>query len=177
MGALISFELARHLRQKYNLRPQHLFVSGHNAPQVTEYETPIHGLADEAFEREIRQLNGTSESVLADPELMALILPIIRADFALCETYVYTEDDPLDCPISVCGGLEDAYLNRDGLEAWAEQTTKTCTLHLFPGDHFYLAGQRPYLLRLLAQKLLSVRKQTGNFMSVAHQLPTTSHQP
>jgi medium-chain acyl-[acyl-carrier-protein] hydrolase len=156
MGALVSFELARHLRRRHEPTPQHLIVSGHNAPQETHYEPPIHELPDDEFMEKIREFNGTSESLLANPELKELVLPIIRADFTACETYSYADDTPLDCPISACAGLQDSYLNREGLEAWAQQTTEKFALHLFPGDHFYLTKQRPLLLRILVKKLLSL---------------------
>lgn len=100
LGALLSFELARYLRRQYGLSPAHLFVSGHRAPQLPNDEPPIHALPEPELLVELRRFNGTPEEVLNHEELRQLILPILRADFAIYETYVYEEDDPLDCPIS-----------------------------------------------------------------------------
>jgi len=94
-----------------------------------------------------------NEEVLENVELMELLLPILRADFAVCETYVYEADDPLDCPISAFGGLQDEYVSRESLGAWREQTSGSFSLRMFPGDHFYLNTERPLLLRALAQEL------------------------
>lgn len=156
LGALVSFALARHLRKEHGLVPARLFISGHNAPQVPYADAPIHDLPGPEFVEQIRRLNGMSKEVLESAELMQLLVPILRADLAVCETYVYEADRPLDCPISACGGLQDAVVSREHLEAWREQTSASFSLHMFPGDHFYLNTARPLLMRTLAQELFSV---------------------
>ncbi len=153
LGALVSFELARHLRRQHGLSSVHLFVSGHNAPQIPDRDPPVHTLPEPEFVEKLRCLNGMSKGVLGNTELMQLLLPILRADFAVCETYIYEADEPLDCPISAFGGLRDEYVSRDQLEAWHEQTRASFSLRMFPGDHFYLNTDRSLLLRTLAQEL------------------------
>jgi medium-chain acyl-[acyl-carrier-protein] hydrolase len=154
MGALVSFELARHLSRQHGLSPVHLFVSGHNAPHIPDREPPIHALPEPEFVAKLRQLNGMHQGILENPELMQLVLPILRADFTACETYVYRADSPLECPISALGGLRDEYVTRDGLEAWREQTSASFYLRMFPGDHFYLNADHQLLLRALARELI-----------------------
>jgi medium-chain acyl-[acyl-carrier-protein] hydrolase len=104
--------------------------------------------------RALRRLNGTPEEVLEHEELMQLMLPILRADFAVYETYVYSAEPPLRCPIAVLGGSEDHKLSRAALEAWQEQTSASFSLRMLPGDHFFLNTARPLLLRVLSQELL-----------------------
>jgi medium-chain acyl-[acyl-carrier-protein] hydrolase len=153
LGALVSFELARFLRREYAIRLVHLFVSSHSAPQIPDREPPIHDLPAPDFVEKIRSLDGMPEKVLENGELMALIIPILRADFSMCETYVYQDAEPLDCPISALGGLYDRYVSRADLEAWREQTSAAFSARMFPGGHFYLNRERPLLLRALAQEL------------------------
>lgn len=153
MGALISFELIRELRRNRGLAPAHLFVSGRRAPQIENNDPPTYNLPEGAFIEDIRRFNGTPQEVLEHPELMQLLLPALRADFAICQTYAYTEEPPLECPISVFGGLEDHDAPREYLEAWREQTTASYSLRMLPGDHFFLRKYQPLLLRLLAQQL------------------------
>lgn len=152
MGALLSYELACLLRRR-ELGPVHLFVSGHGAPHLPDRNPPLHGLADAEFVQKLRELNGTPEEVLRHEELLQLLIPILRADFAVCETYTHRPEPPLACPISVYSGLGDDYVNRDELEGWRERTTSTFSLRMFPGDHFYLNTARPYLLQALARDL------------------------
>lgn len=153
MGGLISFELVRLLRREYGLSPVHLFVAGHRAPQVPDLDLPVHNLPESAFLDELRHLNGTPEAVLENAELMQLLLPTLRADFAVLETYVYAPGLPLDCPITVFGGLQDCEVSCDCLEVWREQTTASFSLSMLPGDHFFLHTAQPLLLQFLAQEL------------------------
>jgi medium-chain acyl-[acyl-carrier-protein] hydrolase len=158
MGAIINFELARHLRKEYGLSPLHLFVSGRRAPQVPPREPVTHDLPEPEFLRELSRLNGTPIEVLQDLELMQLVLPILRADFALCETYTYVDEPPLDCPISAFGGLRDRRVTRQDLEDWRAQTSSSYLLRMLPGDHFFLNTCQPLLLGLLTRELLQLVK-------------------
>jgi medium-chain acyl-[acyl-carrier-protein] hydrolase len=149
LGALISFELARRLEPT----PRHLFVSGRRAPQIPDRASPIHQLPEIEFVEEIRRLNGTPEGVLQSAELRQLFLPLLRADFAVHETYVYAAGVPLDCPITAFGGRQDSSVSREALGAWRAQTRRSFTLHMLPGDHFFPHSSRALLLRTLSQEL------------------------
>jgi medium-chain acyl-[acyl-carrier-protein] hydrolase len=153
MGGLVSFELTRLLRTEYGVSPVHLFVSSHRAPQVPDPDPPIHALPESEFLEELRRFNGTPEAVLKNAELMQLILPSLRADFAVVETYAYTPEPPLDCLITAFGGLQDREVSCDELKSWREQTNASFVLEMFPGAHFFLHSAEPLLLQSLSQKL------------------------
>lgn len=164
LGALISFELTRQLRRQNNPGPVYLFISGCRAPQIPDPDPPIHQLPQSAFVRELHRLNGTPHEVLQNAELMQLVLPILRADFAVYETYIYANENPLDCPISVFGGLQDFKVGHDELLAWRDQTRGLFNLRMFPGDHFFLQSAQALLLRVISQDLshyLSFMKGSG----------------
>ena len=153
LGALVSFELAREVRDQYGVLPVRLFISALQAPQIPYRRPPIHTLSDREFLAELRLLNGTPAEVLEHQELMEIMLPVLRADFALYETYMYPPDSPLDCPISAFGGLQDRKVTQRDLEAWRDQTSRSFTLQMFPGDHFFLNTSQSLLLRALSQEL------------------------
>ncbi len=156
MGSLISFELARYLRKvEYDLAPVHLFISGHRAPQLPDLDPPTHRLPDPQFIEELRRLKGTPEEVLQNSELLHLLIPLLRADFALCETYSYTEDKPLSCPISAYGGIQDSEVSRDLIAAWHKQTSNFFKLRFFVGDHFFVHKEQVSLLQILSLELLN----------------------
>lgn len=162
MGALLSFEISRQLRKMgYGFSPSHLFISGRGAPQLPDTDPPRHDLPGAEFMAELRRLNGTPPEILENQELMQLMVPLLRADFAVCETYVYTEESPLDCPITVMGGLYDVDVGRDRLEAWREQTTGAFMLRVFPGDHFFLRTAQPLLLQILYKDLHQLVKSVA----------------
>jgi surfactin synthase thioesterase subunit len=153
MGALISFELARYLRRAQSPAPAQLFVSGRAAPQIVDAEPATYNLPEDEFIEELRRLNGTPKEVLEHPELMRLMIPLLRADFSVCQTYAYTSEPPLDCPITALGGLQDRDVPRENLEAWREQTTSAFNLRMLPGDHFFLNTEQAQILRLVSQEL------------------------
>ncbi len=153
LGAVIGFELARQLRRENGPGPLHLFVSGSPAPQLPRRHPAIHQLPEEGFIKELGRINGTPEAVLHNVELMQLFLPVLRADFAMYETYHYAVDGLLDCSLAAFGGLEDSEVSRRDIEAWQDQTCGAFKLRMFPGDHFFLRSARTPLLRAISQDL------------------------
>jgi medium-chain acyl-[acyl-carrier-protein] hydrolase len=153
MGALVGFELARQLRRDSGVQPVRLFVSADHAPQLPRRDRPIHALPEGEFLDELRRLNGTPGVLLENAELMQIMLPILRADFAVYQTYVYSAESPLDCLISGFGGLQDHRVSQGDLEAWRDQTSVAFSLRMFPGDHFFLNTTQPLLLQVLSQEL------------------------
>ena len=148
MGAMIGFELARRLRY-LALEPVHFFASGCRGPHLVNRTPPRYGLPDAEFIAALRNLNGVPSEVLGDDELMELMLPTIRGDFRLAETYVCRPQPPLRCPVTAVGGLEDVEVTREDLEAWSSHTTGQFQVHVLPGNHFFLSSSRTALLRLI----------------------------
>ncbi len=153
LGALVGFELARQLRRQSGVQPIRLFVSAARAPQIPHRNRSIHALPEGEFLVELRRLNGIPGKVLEEAELMQIMLPILRADFAVYETYAYVTEPPLNCPISAFGGLLDQRVSRGDLEAWRNQTNGSFSLRMFPGDHFFWNTTQSLLLKVLSQKL------------------------
>lgn len=147
VGALVAFELARHLRAQYRMRPAHLWAAACPAPQVPDADAPIHTLPERDFRERLRRLNGTPTDVLEHDELMAMVSPILRADFALRETYAYVADMPLECPITAFGGMQDREVGETALLAWQEQTSRLFRLRMLPGNHFFLHSSQADLLQ------------------------------
>ncbi|HEU4507244.1 MAG TPA: alpha/beta fold hydrolase [Pyrinomonadaceae bacterium] len=153
MGASISFELARLLRREGRRLPLHLYISGRRAPHIISDDPLLHPLPEAELLDELRQLNGTPKEVLEHPELMQMMLPLLRADFSVAETYVCKPEPPLNIPMTVFGGLSDKDVGREDLEAWREYTTAPFKLRMLAGDHFFLNTSQAILLRLLATEL------------------------
>ncbi len=146
-GALLAFEVARQLRRLGHAEPRCLIVSACRAPHRQRLLPPIHDLPVDAFLRELRCLGGTPEEVLCSAELMEIMLPALRADFAANENYLYRPDRPLACPIFAYGGAEDQIVSEQELASWRDQTTAVFVIRAFPGDHFFLRPSRALLIR------------------------------
>jgi medium-chain acyl-[acyl-carrier-protein] hydrolase len=149
MGALLAFELARRIRQLDCPAPAHLFAAAHRAPHVPAAEPPIHALPDAAFRAELRRRKGTPDLILDNDEMMQALSPMLRADFAICETYTYQAEAPLDCPLSALGGQTDASVPPDHLAEWSALTSSAFESVQLPGGHFFPTTQQASLLEYL----------------------------
>ena len=110
-------------------------------------------LTDREFIEELKNIGGTPKEILRIPELLELMLPTLRADFLLCESYEYSPDAPLECPLSIFGGKEDADVSNEALAAWAAETSSSCNVKLFDGGHFFIHGCRDALLQSVLEHL------------------------
>jgi medium-chain acyl-[acyl-carrier-protein] hydrolase len=153
MGALISFELTRYLR-KHNLpQPQRLLLSAHRAPHLPHSGAQLHTMPADEFIAALKDLGGTPEAVLQHAELMEMLLPTLRADFTIYETYCYHTEAPLSCPFTIFGGEQDHEVKVQDLEAWRAQASKEFRVRLFAGDHFYLHSHQDQLIQAVIRDL------------------------
>lgn len=147
LGGLLAFELARRLEHAHGRTPQQLFVSGHEAPDLPSEPDRDHLLPDDVFRVRLRELSGTPQEVLDNDDLMELLIPVLRADFAASNTYrLGTPWLRLSCPLTVFGGLDDPEAPPHTLRAWQQRTTGSFRLRLLPGHHFFLHTERTLLL-------------------------------
>lgn len=159
LGALLCFEVARSLRREIKLEPAHIFVSATHSPHRRKRDEPISTLPKTELIEKLHGFNGTPPEVLKDDELMDWLLPVIRADFELCETYEYHPEALLGCPLTIYGGIEDREVERGGLAAWSEMTTGLSTIRMFPGGHFYINTSQSLVLQTLAGDLIELCSQ------------------
>jgi medium-chain acyl-[acyl-carrier-protein] hydrolase len=149
MGSLLAFEWVRRLERDGQSMPEWLFLSGRRAPDSPPDGHLLHALPDSQFLEQLAGLyQGIPQEILRDPELMAVFLPILRADISVVESYRFREDGPLNCPITVFSGAQDASVTWDQLLAWKRQTCQRFALQLLPGGHFY--PQEPLLQTISA---------------------------
>ena len=159
MGAHLAFEVARRLRQRGAPMPSRLLVSGARAPHLPRRERDWHDLSDDALIAELHKLGGTPQEILRDRELLAIILPIFRADLTALERHRHETQAPLDLPLSALGGLADDAVSRSDVDAWSMHSTRAMTTTMFPGAHFFIDSARAAVLThvygVLAQSLLA----------------------
>lgn len=153
LGALVAYELARYCKRNDLPLPVRLFVSGCCAPQFRRESRQLHALDDDALIDVLRDYNGSPPEVLANRELMSMLLPTIRADFALVSNYQYRPSALLTHPITVLAGTRDAYDTREQVDGWGKETSGACKVHWFEGDHFFIQSERKAVLDCLNNEL------------------------
>jgi medium-chain acyl-[acyl-carrier-protein] hydrolase len=155
MGGLVAFEVA-HALVAQGIIPTHLFVSGCSTPELRAWDEPVYSLPDDQLIMQLRSLAGTPMPVLDNPMLLELLLPIIRADYAVFETYRYQPRPPLPVPITCLAGMQDPLVAQEHLPLWEAHTTSPSVIHRFPGGHFFLQDAVDDVLAIIARHLAVV---------------------
>lgn len=158
LGAIVALETSRALARAAMPQPVHVIVSARPAPHLPLRREPVAGLSRDELKDWLRRVNGTPEPVLKSDELMDLFLPTLRADLDIDDTYQSNAEPPLDCPLTVLGGIGDEEATPEELQAWSIYTAKRFTLRLFAGGHFFAFDKgRSAALAAVAEVLTSVR--------------------
>jgi medium-chain acyl-[acyl-carrier-protein] hydrolase len=151
LGALLAFEVSRQLRRAGRPEPAALWVSGAESPRTRLPPRQLHDLEEAELIEALRDYSGTASEMLADRELMQLVLPGVRADFALSERYVYRSEAPLDLPISVLLGESDPFVDDGRAAGWAEESSLPVREYRYSGDHFFLNEHQQAIATLIVE--------------------------
>ena len=138
LGALIAFELCRVFREVGEPLPQHLIVTGASTPHLHYKKQPLSNKPEEELLRKIRDFGGMPASILQDRTLLELLLPILRADLSVFESFQYDEEAPLPIEITAIAGEQDESAPVEEVEAWKAHTAKPFTFHKMRGGHFFV---------------------------------------
>lgn len=152
LGALVAFELTRQLRLRQLRQPVKLIVSGASAPQQRSVVEALDEHDDALMVQALARYKGTPAAVLENRELMQLLAPALRADFAMAADYRYRPGPLLDLPLTVFAGLQDDHTPAQA-EAWQLESRGPFALHWFDGDHFFLHGRQAEVLARLNAEL------------------------
>ncbi|HEY8940007.1 MAG TPA: alpha/beta fold hydrolase [Cellvibrio sp.] len=171
MGAKVAYELCCALREKKLPLPVNLIASAAAAPFHSRRRLPIHDLPDAEFIAAIGKLNGTPAPALNNPELMALFLPALRADFKVVETYINTSREVLNTRLTLMGGVLDETVSPSELADWNKLFTGTTAIRWFQGDHFFINSKSFAVLqhvnKVLNDELLLLQNRPV-FRELAH---------
>lgn len=154
LGARLAYELCRRLHRRGAPPPRWLYVSGCPAPDIVRNRHDS-DLSDEDFIARIVGLGGTPHEVFADPELRELVLSVMRSDFAFVDNYQSAPDRPIDAPITVFVGSDDAEATPQDAAGWRRYTSKGFRLHVLDGGHFFIHEHRRELIGVIARDLRS----------------------
>lgn len=138
LGALLALELVLELRRRGTPLPRLLIVSGRTIPSMGR-TLKLHALPDTQLVREVQRIyGGIPRELLVEPAMLMRMLPILRADLQVNETYRHVHEPPIDCSILALGGTQDPHVTGTELELWRSQTTERFECAQFEGGHFYL---------------------------------------
>ncbi len=152
LGAAVAYDLARAL-QALGTPPALLVASGRQAPEHAQ-GTGLSELTDAALIDEIsRRYGGIPAAVRAEPELLAMMLPILRADLVAAESWRPRPGPRWAGPTWVVNGDGDHALDPDKVEDWRHSVDGRLDLQRLPGGHFYLFDAKSGFLPALLARL------------------------
>lgn len=163
MGALIAFELARRPNAETAAGLLHLFVAARPGPRLPDPYPRTEHLSDGDFIKQLKTIGGTSKEILENPEMLKFVLPMLRADFALCENYKYNHGPRLDCPLTVFGGSGDEGTSKEKLAAWCAESNGPGKVNMLDGDHFFIHTCQAELVQSIAQAMLAGAPISNSF--------------
>jgi acyl transferase domain-containing protein/surfactin synthase thioesterase subunit/acyl carrier protein len=170
LGGLTMYETVRQLQREDQRLPIHVFVSGSRPPDLTDQEgpferllqdrllrnrrydpfLPIHQQPEDVFAEVIRLFRiDSTEQMLKNPELRALVLPVVRAEFEMAFAYRHRREAPWNFPITCFNGADDLYVTRADILSWGRFTTASFQVHIRQGEHFLLVDDSDFLLRAI----------------------------
>ncbi|MEU8312740.1 thioesterase domain-containing protein [Micromonospora sp. NPDC048887] len=162
MGGRLGFDVVRELRRTGRPLPLRLYVGGARAPHI-DGPGPFDGLSRASDEELLRRLGdggGLPAELLDHPELVELLLPLLRADFDRVDSYRHVPGEPLPVPIVVFAGRTDRAVSREQSAAWADHTAAGFALHELDGGHFFLHDRLPELAALIRADLTAAPTDT-----------------
>ncbi|MFH8367583.1 thioesterase II family protein [Streptomyces sp. NPDC018031] len=153
LGGLVAYEVAAELRDRGAPLPEHLFLSAVAAPQWSRGRPDRPVPTAEELKTELAAIGGTPPELLENEEIMALALPVLRADHSVLAGYRYRRRPPLPLPVTVFGGESDRVAPPEVLSGWREHSDRPVPVRLFPGDHFFLDTATADLMRAVEHGL------------------------
>lgn len=153
MGAHLAYRALSRFSPETLSLCRRLLVSAAKGPNVliADGVSLSSDLPDGEFRAHLENLGILPPEVFSRPEFMRFFLPVIRADFRICETLPHFPDSPvLDVPIQALGGADDWVTVSDMLD-WISLSTKSEGFCFLPGQHFYFMGQEQEILRRLTK--------------------------
>lgn len=163
LGSRIAFELLRQLQLNNRRLPELFIASGSNSPDTARAKLSTYQLPDEQFITELQRINGTPTEVLTNRELMSILLPLLRADFQLADTYRFTGSIKFPVEVHVLGGQDDVDVPLEKLANWGRFFSKNIHIHSFFGGHFFIETQQSEVVELVRRLLKSLLIRTNTF--------------
>ena len=153
MGAALAFETLAKLKHKTQAKCLGLFVAARGAPDQISQRKPIHALDDISFIENLRDIADIPEEVIGDGELMDLLMPMLRSDFKLAESYQRIQKLVLPINITALFGEKDPYADRDASLGWSGYTSACFQYRSFSGGHFFINEHKNQLKFIVRENI------------------------
>lgn len=148
LGGQVAFELTRQLTLHGFKLPEHIITSGSRVPHIPSKNEKTYNLPHDEFIASLKVLKGTPTQLLENDELMSFLLPLIRADFKIAESYQIPKTE-VSCPITVFSGTKDSGITAQQLMQWRDLTSKIFEMKKVDGEHLFIHSHKEEVIVLI----------------------------
>ena len=152
MGAAIAFQVACRLEAMFHKKPAALVVAGRQPPHFPNRDRYRSDMGTDALLQEMIRISGAPDYLLKNQELQNFILPQIRRDYKLNESFRY-HNEKLSCRILAYAGSRDEDAPVEVMEHWKQVTTGEFQIERMEGDHFFVADKENLFFRRMTGAL------------------------
>ena len=150
MGAIIAYTIAQQRISAFRRGPDALIVASYAAPHLPPSAAQIDSADDLQLATTLSQYGGLPAEILARPEWLAALMPLVRDDLRICASHRDRGEPPLPCPIHIFGGDADPLVTRAALTGWRLHTSQPRPVTIVPGGHFLFRDPHPGLVGAIA---------------------------
>lgn len=138
LGAQLSYELAVRMHRDGVTGPLLVGMSGW-APEGFFNPTKEHiGMPQEELVNWIRRLGSFPAEIYDNPEMLAMVIPALRADLSVAAQRV-DRGALLPCPMISYGGRNDPLQEEEGaFKSWVPRSPQYLGHREYPGGHFFI---------------------------------------
>jgi medium-chain acyl-[acyl-carrier-protein] hydrolase len=156
MGAIFAFSIAYQLEKLHGINPELLIVAGRHAPHFPNQDAYHSSMGNDKLLEELKRLSGTPKEIINSKELQSFLLPVIRRDYILNESYCY-QGEKISCPILAHAGTKDPDAGKELMSHWKEVTSGSMYLEEYGGTHFFINELENYYFTELIRGILQLR--------------------
>lgn len=153
LGSAVAFETLHALEQRKLRLPLRFFAGARRAPHCPPRIPPIHDYPLEEFKSEVKKLNGTPDSILENPDIMEIFVPVLRTDLKAAYAYHRAPSSKINCEVSIFGGAGDDKVVQEDLIGWQEHFSTTMDMHIFDGGHFFLEDNKKMVVERICHSI------------------------
>jgi surfactin synthase thioesterase subunit len=151
MGALLAYSLAQKRISRGQRPPEAVIVASCRAPHQPAPAENLQSTDDYQLAVRLARYGGLPAEILDRPDWLALLMPIVRDDLRIFQSFLPSDEPPLPCPLYIFGGCDDPLAPPDTLAAWATHSLQPHPVRLYHGGHFLLRSPEPALVTAIAR--------------------------
>ena len=138
MGGAIAYALTKKIENVSKFKPEFIIISATKPIELLN-QGKKHTLSDDALIDVLRAHKASPKEVLDSKELMEMLLPMIRADYTLIETYTPSILPRLETSLTLFNSEED--MSKETILQWQDYFQNEASYVAFEGGHFFIHTQ------------------------------------